>query len=165
MLNNLSTFFLEFHYSAFHPIDLVLLDINLPFTPGIDVAIRIKKELPEMPIIVFTSSRNRKDRLDFEKIGVNYYISKNRFRELHDDLKVIMGLNNSKFKHRLLPVPPKYLSFIELVCDGKTNIEIADSFSINEKNVEYRQKTICDYYQLDNSKLALVDFARSYDIL
>ncbi|MFI5220820.1 MAG: response regulator [Bacteroidia bacterium] len=152
-------------YPGVDPIDFVLLDINLPQTPGIDVAKRIKRLYPKLPIIVFTSSKNRVDRDNFHSIGVDYYLSKHRYRELHHELKVIMGLENSKIKHRLLPVPNEYLTFIEMVCQGKTNIEIANNLKITPKNVEYKQKMICDYYQLDNSKLALVDFARSYDIL
>ncbi|MEI6596413.1 MAG: response regulator [Bacteroidota bacterium] len=152
-------------YNLLHPVDFVLLDINLPCTPGLDVAGRIQKQFPKLPIVVFTSSKNSSDRKFFEYIGVNYFISKMRSIKLQEDLKTIFGLNNSKFIRRLMPIHDDHYKFIELVCKGKTNKEIADIFKISLKNVEYKQKTICDYYQLQNSKLAIVDFARSYDIL
>jgi len=146
-------------------IDFVLLDINLPKTPGLEVALGIQKLFPKLPIIVFTSSKHYSDRKSFEYIGVNYYISKMRGIKLQEDLKSIFGLENSKYKRRFLPIPNDHYTFIDLVCKEKTNKEIASVLNISPKNVEYKQKKICDYYQLDNSKIALVDFARSYDIL
>ena len=157
--------FFEQYNHAQQPLDFVLLDINLPCTPGIEVAKRIKKEYPNLPIIVFTSSKHRSDRMDFVSIEVNYYISKARITKLHEDLKIIMGLGNSKYKHRLLPIPYNHYHFFELICAEKTSIEMADILNVNPKNIDYLQKTICDYYHLNNSKLALMDFARSYDIL
>jgi DNA-binding NarL/FixJ family response regulator len=44
-----------------YPIDLVLLDISLPGTNGFEVAKEIKRRLPNVPIVVFSSSANSKD--------------------------------------------------------------------------------------------------------
>ena len=156
--------FFETYNTAIH-LDFVLLDINLPCIPGFEVAKRIRQEFPDLPIIVFTSSNQYSDRQDFASIGINYYLSKARYKYLLEDLKIIMGINNSKYKIRYKSVPHQFLSFIELVCMEKTNQEIADALKIKLRKVEYQQKIICDYFLLKNSKVALVDFARSYDIL
>ncbi|MEI6595159.1 MAG: response regulator [Bacteroidota bacterium] len=152
-------------YNSSHQLDFVLLDINLPYTPGIEVAKRIMLDFPKLPIIVFTSSNHRSDRQGFASLGIKYYLSKARNKFLQEDLKIIMGLENCKFKNRYKFVPYHHLSFIELVCKGKTNSEIAEILNINLRKVEYQQRIICNHYQLQNSKLALMDFARSFDIL
>lgn len=152
-------------YDSVDPVDFIILDICLPITSGINVAKRIKKEYSQLPIIVFTSSRNRSDRFEFEEIGVAAYISKRRILSLNDDLQIIFGLKEHKSKHRFKPIPYEYINLIEYVCSGLSNEEIAKKLKTKSKHIEYQLKKVCDYFQLDNSKLAIVDFAKTYDLL
>lgn len=80
-------------------VDFILLDICLPIASGITVAERIKKEYPDLPIVVFTSSRHKSDRFEFQDIGVTAYISKRRIMDLNNDLQIILGLKDCKCRH------------------------------------------------------------------
>jgi DNA-binding response OmpR family regulator len=43
-------------FSALGPFDLVLLDLNLPFVPGVEVCRRIKSEQPSQPVIICSAA-------------------------------------------------------------------------------------------------------------
>jgi DNA-binding response OmpR family regulator len=43
-------------FSAMRPFDLVLLDLNLPFLPGVEVCRRIKSEQPSQPVIICSAA-------------------------------------------------------------------------------------------------------------
>ncbi len=43
-------------FSSSSPFDLVLLDLNLPILPGVEVCRRIKQQRPEQPIIICSAA-------------------------------------------------------------------------------------------------------------
>ena len=43
-------------FSSMGPFDLVLLDLNLPVIPGVEVCRRIKQERPSQPVIICSAS-------------------------------------------------------------------------------------------------------------
>ena len=57
---------------------LILLDLNLPKISGIEILKRIRSDerTKNIPVVVLTSSRLDKDRIDSYKLGVNSYIMK-----------------------------------------------------------------------------------------
>ncbi len=52
--------------------NLIILDLNMPYLDGFQTFQRIKQEpeLQSVPIVVFTSSENPKDKAMFKKLGV-----------------------------------------------------------------------------------------------
>lgn len=58
--------------------DLVLLDLNLPKIPGMDVLRRIRHiaTCRDIPVIVISSSEAPRDRHDARELGANHYIRK-----------------------------------------------------------------------------------------
>jgi len=58
--------------------DLVLLDLNLPKSTGIEVLQWIRKSIrcQELPVILLTSSDSPRDREQAEKLGVVHYFRK-----------------------------------------------------------------------------------------
>ena len=58
--------------------DLVLLDLNLPKIPGIDVLRRIRyiPACRNVPVIIISSSEAPSDRHDAAELGANHYIRK-----------------------------------------------------------------------------------------
>jgi len=60
-----------------HP-SLILLDLNLPKISGIEILRRIRSDerTKEIPVVVLTSSRLDRDRIESYKLGVNSYIVK-----------------------------------------------------------------------------------------
>lgn len=60
-----------------HP-RVILLDLKLPFVDGVEVLRRIKADprTQTIPVVVLTSSREDRDRVDTYRLGVNSYIQK-----------------------------------------------------------------------------------------
>lgn len=71
---------------------LILLDLNIPKTSGIEVAKSIKnnKKTCHIPIVVLSNSRNEKDIIESYKCGVNSYVTKpvkyEEFVQIFEDL-------------------------------------------------------------------------------
>ena len=57
---------------------VVLLDLNLPILPGFHVLkwIREQAQFRELPVIIFSSSSRREDRLKAEEFGATDYLEK-----------------------------------------------------------------------------------------
>ncbi len=55
---------------------LVLTDINMPGMSGIELLKTIKKEYPQLPVIVITAYDDAKNRLAAYRNGANDYINK-----------------------------------------------------------------------------------------
>jgi DNA-binding response OmpR family regulator len=56
--------------------DLIVLDINIPKLSGLDVLERYRRENDVVPVIVFTSSQNPKERARASELGVKEYLTK-----------------------------------------------------------------------------------------
>jgi DNA-binding NarL/FixJ family response regulator len=56
--------------------DLVILDITMPITNGLDAARAIKRILPETPIVILSVHKNRQIMKEAQGIGVQGYVTK-----------------------------------------------------------------------------------------
>jgi DNA-binding response OmpR family regulator len=63
-------------YYQTRPFDLIILDIMLPFLDGFEVARRIRRESPKMPILMLSARSRAKDRIKGLEIGVDDYLVK-----------------------------------------------------------------------------------------
>ena len=61
-----------------HKPRVILLDLKLPKVDGLEVLRRIKSDerTRDIPVVVLTSSKEEKDRVQSYKLGVNSYIAK-----------------------------------------------------------------------------------------
>jgi chemotaxis family two-component system response regulator Rcp1 len=88
--------------------DLVMLDLNLPTTNGFDVLAQIRCDpcLGEIPVYVFTSSDNPKDRLEAVSAGATGYFMKGvTLDSFTDTAKKVCSLLNLRTRscHSQLP--------------------------------------------------------------
>ncbi len=56
--------------------DLLLLDLALPGTPGMEILKQVRETMPTQPIIVLTAKGNESDRVDGLKKGADDYVVK-----------------------------------------------------------------------------------------
>jgi len=79
--------------------DVVILDIHLgddgPFNSGIDLLISMKKQLPEITVIMLTNLSEAQYREKCLELGAGYFLDKsNEFEKIPEVLNLILETNN-----------------------------------------------------------------------
>lgn len=139
--------------------DVVLMDLMMPTISGLECSKILKKEFPEIKIIILSMNCDEKVVYDLiEKIGVEGYLSKKISRKelvaaLNDVKLGYIHLSDeasralSEFKKRIFEYPEIKLSarekeIVALMMNGNTNREIAEKLFISESTVETHRKNV-----------------------
>lgn len=139
--------------------DIVLMDLMMPTINGLECSKILKKEFPEIKIIILSMNCEEKVIYDLvENIGVEGYLSKkiNRqelFSALEDVKLGYFHLSEeatkalTDFKKRIIEYPDIKLSarekeIVELMIKGNSNKEISEKLFISESTVETHRKNI-----------------------
>ena len=83
----------EFHLSAREKPILVLLDLKMPRVDGFEVLEEIKADphLKQIPVVIFTSSREERDVVRCYQLGANAYVVKPAgFKQLFETVQEIL---------------------------------------------------------------------------
>jgi DNA-binding NarL/FixJ family response regulator len=167
-------------------VDLVLLDLNMPDSGGLDVLPTIKSEYPFIKVIVVTmydNSKFIKEVLNTHR-GDAYFLKTNGFLELLEAIRAVMrdeiylsvGLKvfpkdfhengDKQFedefqqRHRLTPRETQILKLISLAMTYK---EIADRLYISDQTVMVHKKNIMRKLNMNNTA-GLVKFALDHNL-
>ena len=139
--------------------DVVLMDLMMPTISGLECSKILKKEFPEIKIIILSMNCDEKVVYDLiEKIGVEGYLSKKISQKelvaaLNDVKLGYIHLSDeasralSEFKKRIFEYPEIKLSarekeIVALMMKGNTNREIAEKLFISESTVETHRKNV-----------------------
>ena len=169
-----------------NPVDVVLLDLNMPVVDGLTALPKIKAEYPRTRVIVVTLYDDAK----FIKQVMNkfrgdaYFLKTNPFNELLEAIEAVMtgdiflsaGLkvfpkdiiaNGDQFyedefqlRHRLTPRETQILQMISL---AKSNKEIAEELFISDQTVMVHRKNIMRKLNVSNTA-GLIKFALDHDL-
>jgi two-component system response regulator FimZ (fimbrial Z protein) len=139
-------------YLETHQVDIILTEIELHQLNGITLIKRIKRNFPEIKLIVFTNQAEHIYGSSIIKAGASGFVSKNQaLSEL--DQAILNVYNNaiyiSETLAKQLTVTPKKtsvsndfkklssreLEVLNLISSGKRNKEIAKQLVLNEKTV------------------------------
>ena len=157
--------------------DIVLMDIELPGMNGIEGTRIIKKQHPEIEILVITVHDDSD--LVFQALvaGASGYITKNApHNKILDAINEIAegGAPMSSKIARLVvesfqrnqnsPLSPRETEVLELLSEGKSYSVIADELFIHKETVKSHIKNI--YYKLQvNSKAAAIEVAKKNKLI
>ena len=151
---------------AAQPIDLVLLDILLPDMSGVEVARLLRKEHPEVKILVLSAESKRNTVLQLVEIGIEGFITKGiSMEELcraveyvsagaqYFGLDVARLINDVRIARddRKEVFTKRESEIIELCASGLTGKEIAGQLNISIKTVECHKNNIFAKMGISNS--------------
>jgi two-component system nitrate/nitrite response regulator NarL len=150
--------------------DLILMDISMPHGNGLEALSAIKKELPDVKIIMLTVHDKDENLLEAIKRGAEGFLSKNvRAKALLDSLRGAMRGEAAISRHmagkilrefvRLAEIEDKKTSgqltprekeVLQKLSEGLSNKEIGLSLCISENTVKVHVKNIFRKLHLQN---------------
>ncbi len=146
--------------------DLILLDIRMPIMDGMEAAIEIKKNYPNIKIIMLTMHSDLSIIKEMMDIGIHGYILKNsNIKEIINSIeKVLEGelYYGTEVKESLIeevvekPMTDNIVisriekEILSLVCAGNTDEQISQQLELNITTIELYLKKLFIRIKLDN---------------
>jgi len=158
--------------------DVILMDLNMPHCSGLEATQALQTEMPQVNILVLTVSESESDLFAAMKFGAKGYILKNTEPEelIHAILHIAQGgvivspimatKLLSEFKEPRAKaeraatqeaeanLSPREGEVLQLVAQGATNKEIANSLFISENTVKTHLRNIMEKLHLANRSQA-----------
>ncbi len=161
-----------------HRPDVVLMDVRMPKCNGIEATAAIKREMPQVHIIMLTVSHEDEDLFAAIKNGAEAYLLKNlQPDQLYDTLDaarrgevVISGPVAARILQELRQpthqaqhresereeLTPREVEILRLVVRGDKNKEIAEALCVSENTVKLHLGSILQKLQVRNRVQAAV---------
>jgi DNA-binding NarL/FixJ family response regulator len=154
------------------PVDIVLLDLNMPGGDGFHFLPRLRAGFPDTRVVVFTMYDQPKFIKEAFKHGAEGYILKgSRFTEIVNGLRVVAdgevflsegltvfpggnGEITSEFEDAFLmahSLTRRELEILTLIARAKSNKDIADELFISDQTVSVHRKNLMRKLKVSNS--------------
>lgn len=145
--------------------DLILMDIFLPVTNGVDLCKIIKQKFPKIIIIGMSSQSERSLVMQFIQNGGNGYILKSAsFEEFKnciykaiegeivfsDEVKTIISEPQSEDLDKIPSLSRRERDIVLLLSKGKSTQEIADELFLSFLTVQTHRRNILQKYKTKN---------------
>lgn len=158
--------------------DIILMDIRMPECDGLDALKLIKAEMPNISIVMLTTSEEDEDLFDAVKYGASGYLLKNMDAKdlidmLHDledgEVPFSPGLaakllrefkRNGTYKNKSSQLisentkkenlTDRQLEILEMVARGITYKEAGEILGLTERTVKYHMRRILELLHLEN---------------
>jgi DNA-binding NarL/FixJ family response regulator len=148
--------------------DVAVIDINMPGKDSLDLVRELRKSYPELPLIVFTMSKDEQLALRFFKNGIHAYINKEE-----DPIEIVNAVKASKkseiyltnqqknlFASRLISNDPdssmhkrltdREYQILSHLASGKSKNEIAQKLNISKHTISNHRNNILKKLNLSN---------------
>lgn len=151
-----------------HECDLVILDINLPGTSGLEILTDLRQAYPDLPILILSGHSEDQYAMRALKAGAAGFLSKGSAPEelvlavrkvlgggkyvspvLAEKLASSMDVNRDKPPHELLS--DREYQVLCLIASGKTPTEIAEALSLSVKTISTFRTRILAKLAMRNS--------------
>lgn len=163
------------------PCDILLLDILMPDTNGVDVAQRLRQEYPDIKIIVLSIDNREYTLMQLLQIGMDGFVSKSSpLSEVPQAIEsvangvpyygrdiaiLIRDITDAKLNNKnIAALSKRELEIIKACCDGLMGKEIADKFCISLRAVNSHKTNIFNKLGISSS-VELVRFAIEHGII
>jgi len=163
-----------------HLPDLVLLDVVMPRVDGIDAAQRIAASAPETVIVMLTGARDESAALRGLRAGAVGHLSKDielealprALRAALDGeaaisrtmamrlVELLRHSGSGRMRPVRSPLTAREWEVLDLVCEGRSNDEIADEFVLSLETVKSHVKSVLRKLGVHSRHEAVVVAAR-----
>ena len=158
--------------------DVILMDLNMPRCSGLEAIQALQTEMPQINVLVLTVSEEETDLFASVKFGARGYLLKNTEPEelvhaifhiaqggvivsplmatklLTEFKELTAGAEREPIGEANSDLSPREGEVLQLVAQGATNKEIADSLFIAENTVKTHLKSIMEKLHLANRSQA-----------
>ena len=143
-----------------HP-DIAILDLTMPELNGLEATRQIKKALPKTAVLIFTMHENENLIRDVLTAGaLGYVLKSDAARHLTNAVEALIQHKpffSAKVSEAVLdgylkagreaaattePLTPREREIVQLLAEGKSNKEVADTLGISPKTIETHRATI-----------------------
>lgn len=158
-----------------HPVDVVIMDINMPVMDGITCSRQMKKEFPDVKIIILTMYAQKSFIEEIIRLGIDGCLLKNNTgkeliaailrvmsgKQYYDRIRSFNSENNEITQHKL---SEREIEVIRLLSEGLTSLEIAEKLYLSEHTVKTHRKNILKKLNFKNSS-QVVQFALTNQLI
>jgi DNA-binding NarL/FixJ family response regulator len=160
-------------YLHLHPVDMVLLDLNMPKTDGLTALKQIRRDFPAVKVIVFTSYNQPQRIREVQALGgMGYLLKSTDAPTLKSAVQQVWA--GKPYFPTLQPVKSdspgdsfmqKYqltkreIEIIQQIIGGLTTKQIADALTVSEFTINAHRRNIARKLGID-TVVGLVNFAR-----
>lgn len=168
-----------FEYPYFNKIDIVLLDVFLPDSNGIDLCIKLKRLYPKIIILAMSSQSERSIVMQMIKSGANGYLLKSATLEefkscielalkgklaFSDEVKQIVEKTNINDLQSIPRLTQREKEIILLLKKGKSTQEISDTLFLSYLTVQTHRRNFLNKFQVRNI-IELINFVDENGLL
>ncbi len=146
------------------PVDIVIVDINLPEVSGIELTAKIKKEFPAIKILAMSTFKERSYISQMIKNGASGYLVKSASKEEIEaailsanegKLYLSLDINSIDLNPEVAPDVPvvsrREKEVLQLIVDGLTNPQIAEKLFISLHTVDSHRKNLLAKFNVNNT--------------
>ncbi len=167
------------------PIDLLLLDLEMPVMDGWETARKVIVTYPKVPIIMLSMHDSLQVISDLIEMGVHSYLLKNAEpEEVHKS--ILSVLNNEFYYNQLVAkalmqkvrigatekpifnektnLTKREIEILELICNELTMKEIGDKLFLSEQTIHTHRKNLMKKTKVKNA-VGLVKYAIQHRII
>lgn len=116
-------------------IDIVLLDLGLPDSSGIDTLERTHQAFPQVPIVVVTGLSDPEKEAEMLRIGAQDYLVKNKLSAENIEKAIQHALERFKFLQSIRSERDSLADFVEVLCKGKSDSQLCQNSRTNAEDI------------------------------
>lgn len=135
---------------AAQPVDIVVLDIGLPDSDGLQLLKFIRRHFPALPVIIYSAQEERLYQRLAEAAGAGGYVAKRQpMPQLLSAILAVLGGQqafpvSSESETTTHILTSKEQQILALLARGLSNLQIAEQLNISNKTVSTHKKNIMD---------------------